>query len=199
MVIAFSVADLATTTYSLTPDSPDSVSKAVGSYNNSLILHYNLRTGYLNFTTGGKNQISYFYFIYPFNGLNPVAVRSTNNSSEPVAVDLLFLNIYQVNTNGTSNLGRTAFGVTHISLVSPQTPSLEKDVTRHFLLSSNSLQVDLEPFSFSGGLSREFGNSPGYHTFFLNFTLTIYSTFGPFKMPIQSQSAHLEYNNTIVE
>lgn len=71
-----------------------------------------------------------------------------------------------------------------------------------YTVANDSLGITVNPPGSLNGpdpLNTALGDFPGYHHFFLNFTIAIYNTFGPYKFASQSETVHTEYNNTIVK
>ena len=158
--------------------------------------HYNVQLGYVNFTEG-QTSISFFYYTFPFMGVGPnVSVTITTQLS------LLQFTIFELSymkPGASASINRSVpIQVRNISLVSPQDPDLAQlvRIKNEGTYGENSLWIDLEPLSPYGLVTVL---SPGFHNIYLNFTLSMYNTFGPYKFPCQSKTVHLEYNNTIVE
>ena len=160
--------------------------------------HYNFRTGYINFTQGNSG-ITFGYFLRPFNGVNPVYAGPVNYSQPDAPSSLAIIVIYQISGGSSSNSSIVPFTLNSVTLNSPQGFSGKIETRNN--VDFNSLVVEINPpgpiiQSFTA--SKVLGSYPGHHNFYLNFTLTIYNTFGPYKFPSQSKNVHLEYNNTIV-
>lgn len=161
--------------------------------------HYNFKIGYINFSAG-NSEISFGYFLRPFNGWNPVYAGPVNFSLGDAPSNLVMIVIYQIASSVSANPSSVPFILNNVTLISPQGFNGKIEIWNS--VDSNSLVIGINPpdpsFIQSFPASSVLGSYPGYHNFYLNFTLTIYNTFGPYKFPSQSQTVHLDYNNTVV-
>lgn len=162
--------------------------------------HYNFKLGLINLSTG-SGEVTFGFFLKPFSGLNPVYAGPINYSQiNYVPTNLAQVLVYQISSdNNTSVSLSVPFVLSNVSFNSPQ--GLMK-INVWEIGGPNVQVLDITPpgdsYIQSFPASYVLGQYPGYHTFYLNFTLTIYSTLGPYKFPSQSKNVHLEYNNTII-
>ena len=198
IIIVLSAVDISAKTYSISPSPATTMQSDLNSLVISNASHYNFRIGYINFTKG-NSEITFGYFLRPFNGVNPVYAGFPNYSHVNSPASLAIIVICQISSESSSNPSSVPFTVSHVTLNSPQgfngkTETWESVEFNSFGIVINPPGPFIQSFSASPGL----GQYPGYHNFYLNFTFTIYSALGPYKIPSQSKTVHLEYNNTIV-
>ena len=203
VIIVFSAFDISVKTnrVSVTPSTQlqSDYNDLVSGNSSNSIAHYNFRIGFINFTTG-NSEISFGYLLRPFNGWNPVYAGPVNFSLGDVPNLFVQILVYQTSWDSSTNPSSVPFILNNVSLASPQgfNGKIETwETVSNTLLTIYINNVGLSPIQ-SFAASSALGQYPGYHNFYLNFTFTIYSALGPYKIPSQSKTVHLEYNNTIV-
>lgn len=197
VIVILSVVDISVKTNTVSTSSSTSFQSELNTLVNSDSPHYNYRIGYVNFTMGQK-EITYGYFLRPFNGWNPVYAGPINYSRGDAPNNLVNVEFVQIAPHDSSTPSSVPFIVSNVTLISPQGMG-KTEVWQ--VPGSNSIAVFVNtPGQYIQSFTATYslGQYPGYHTFYLNFTLTIYSTFGPYKFPSQSKDVNLEYNNTII-
>ncbi|MCL4336918.1 MAG: hypothetical protein M1129_01260 [Candidatus Thermoplasmatota archaeon] len=197
IVITFSFVSISTRTYEFPTVSPLTPQAALNSFVVNDIPHYNFKVGYVNFTQKDR-IVSFAYLLRPFNGLNPVEVGSAYYSANyAVSSTLSIIDIYQITSN--SSINSVPFSIGNLTVNSPE--GFSGGIQTWYDVTSNSLGLIVNPpgtLNEPDPLSPALENYPGFHHFYLNFTITMYNTFGPYKFTSQSQNVHLEFNNTVV-
>lgn len=199
ITIILSTVDISVKTYAISPSPATTMQSDLNALSTNNYSHYNFKIGFINFTTG-NSEITFGYFLQPFNGLNPIYAGIINYSQVNSPSSLAMIVIYQISPDGSLSPSSVPFTVNYVTLNSPQ--GFNGETESWETVDSNSLVIKINPpgpFIQSFSASSVLGQYPGYHNFYLNFTLTMYNTFGPYKFPGQSKTVHLEYNNTIVE
>ncbi len=199
VIILLSFVNISVKNYELPTKPYSDLQSTLNNFVTHNVSHYNYKIGYVNFSL--ENRILAFgYFIQPFNGLNFVSVGPAYFSANANASNTLaFITFYHISLSSSSNSANAPFSVGNFSLMSPQ--GFNGKIETWYNIVAGTLVVMLNPpgsFVQSDPFSDALGPYPGYHTFYLNFTLTVFSTMGPYKFPSQSKNVHLEYNNTIV-
>ncbi len=197
VMILLSFVNISVKTYELPVEPYSDLQSTLNNFVIHNVSHYNYRIGYINFSL--ENRILTFgYFMQPFNGLNTVSVGPAYFSAN-ASNTLALITFYHISSSGSSNFANAPFSVDNFSLISPQ--GFNGKIETWYNIVAGTLVVMLNPpgsFVQSDPFNGALGPYPGYHTFYLNFTLTVFSTMGPYKFPMREQTMHLEFNNTIV-
>ncbi|MHB8396073.1 MAG: hypothetical protein ACYDAZ_01930 [Thermoplasmataceae archaeon] len=152
------------------------------------------RFGYINLSSDGCTQ-SYRYFLIGFR----LGFTVINNTTLPyLQIAPVWLYVVKVSQILAWPYNSTSISVSAISITSPQgmpPMSLQQSISSGPSNSHGSVGFDI------GNLIWPFYNSlleyPGFHNFYLNFTLTPYADLGPFKFSGNPVQMSLEWNNTI--
>lgn len=197
LVITFSFIDISARTYEFPTVSPLTPQSALNSFVVNDVPHYNFKVGYVNFTQKDR-FVSFAYLLRPFNGLNPVEVGSAYYSAKyAVSSTIAIIDIYQITSNSSSK--SVPFTIGNLTVNSPE--GFSGGIQVWYDVTNNSLGLIVNPpgsLNDPDPLSPALQNFPGSHHFYLNFTITIYNAFGPYKFTSQSQNVNLQFNNTVV-
>lgn len=197
LLTTFSFIDITQRTYELTTVSPLTPQMALNNFVVNDVPHYDFKVGYVNFTQNDRS-VSFAYLLRPFNGLDPVYVGSAYYSPKPaVSSTIAIIDIYQIASHKSNS--SVPFSIGDFTLSSPE--GFSGGIQIWYDITSKSLGLIVNPpgsFSEPDPLGPALQIFPGFHNFYLNFTITIYNSFGPYKFKSQSQNVDLQFNNTVV-
>lgn len=180
VILSFTVYDIAIKVNSISVSNQSSLISNANNYGKVEIGNVTLTF------MGGSSE--YLYYVVPLQRQSVI-----NLTVEKAQYGLLLFEIFKTNSSIKFPFTGNGFTLTHLSVSSPQGFSAKVQYTITDWKNYTYVDVNTD----NGGVYSALENYPGFHNFFLNFTMNSYAFLGPLKFKGSSSTISVEWNVTV--